>query len=127
MVEQQPHAMPAAMDDIEVMAALGVELRFLLLDQQLREAVNRPQGRAQVVGNGIREVFEFLGGGFELGGAGGDALFEMGVELADFLLGPLAVRDVAGDALHPAGLAVHFDPPGADFQQHEAAILGEQG
>ncbi len=50
------------------------------------------------MGNRVREGFQFLVGRLQFRGALDDPLFELSVELATFLAGPLAFRDVAQKA-----------------------------
>ena len=44
--------------------------------------------------NRIGKGFQFLVGGFELGGAFTDALFQVGIQLKDFLFNQLALGDI---------------------------------
>src|SRR2546425_10856216 len=72
-----------------VQVALGVrrEVCYVILQENAREPVDRPQGRAQVMRDGVAERLQFLVRGLK----GGTALL-------DFLFQPLALGDVAEDA-----------------------------
>src|SRR6267142_254852 len=95
---------------LELVSTLVVQLVALVFLQNPRKAVDRPQRRAQVVGDRIAVALELLVGGFELCGV----LHQVRVELLDGLFGPL----------------VFFALPAHDFQGssqfHEYRHLGAQ-
>ena len=63
-------------------------------------------GRAQVVGDGVGEGFEFLVGGGQFGSAHLDAMLEVGIEFEDLIFEAFAFGDVAGDGGHADDAAV---------------------
>src|SRR6267142_451054 len=95
---------------LELVSTLVVQLVALVFLQNPRKAVDRPQRRAQVVGDRIAVALELLVGGFELCGVP----HQVRVELLDGLFGPL----------------VFFALPAHDFQGssqfHEYRHLGAQ-
>ena len=58
------------------------------------------------MGNGIAEGFQFFVGGFQLGGAFGNAVFQLGIERKDLRFGFFAFGDVRDDGHAPGKLAV---------------------
>ena len=77
--------------------------------QPFHQADDKAQRGAQIVGDGIAEGFQFLVGGLQLGRAFGDALFQVGVEPADFVIRALALGDVADVALNDFEVAGLID------------------
>jgi len=66
----------------------GIELLFVLLQQEVTEALERTQRRTHVVGDAVGERFQFGHGFLKRGGALGDGAFQRGRVLAQFSLGP---------------------------------------
>ncbi len=81
-------------------------LSAVVFQQDVREAVDGAQRRAQVVRNRIGKRLQFLVGRFQLRRALGDALFQFLIELADFffrLLRSMRVRStMMPKAISPA-------------------------
>ena len=80
--------------------ALLVELRGVLLQQDLAESVDRAQRRAQVVGHGIGERFQFAVGHFQFVRALGHATLEILVQAAQFFLLALALGEFGHEHEH---------------------------
>ena len=93
--------------------------------QQFHEAQDMAQRRAQIVGDGITERFQFLVGGLQLRRAFDNALLQLVVQLADFLLGRLAFGDVGADGHVLARFALIIEE-GHDGRIHpvKGAVLG---
>ncbi len=71
-------------DALEQRLPLGIELPGVFVQDDVREALDRPQGRAQVVGRRVGEVLEIVVGLAQLGGALLDAGLEFEVQLPQF-------------------------------------------
>jgi len=90
-----------------VLQAGRVEPVGIVFQQQVAEAVDAAQRRAQVVGNGIAEALQFPERGLQVARALPHPVFQNGVQVADFLLGVPALGDVlaqSGEKIDPAGL-----------------------
>ena len=74
-------------------AALVVQDRTVVLEQDLAEAVERAQRGAQVVRDRVGEGLELGVGGLELGGAHPDAPLQLGIEVRQLSLYPATLRD----------------------------------
>ena len=109
VVDEQPHLAGAVAHPAQIVARLVGQLAAVLVDQQLGEAVDAPQRRAQVVGHRVGERLELLVRGFQLRGPLADAPLE--------LLGQPLVSLVAGFHLRFA----HLDP-----RQHFVEGVDEQ-
>ena len=59
----------------------------MIFQENPGEAVNGPEGRPQVMGDGIGKTFQLLVGRLQLGRALFDPLFQFFIELQDFFLG----------------------------------------
>jgi len=81
------------------MLSLFREFRFVASQQQVHIAAGVPQRCSQIVGDRIGKRFEFLVRRFQLRRALGDAVFEIGVQPADFFLGELARSDVRNETV----------------------------
>jgi hypothetical protein len=60
VIDQAPHLGGVLTNDAQVALSFRRELRRLVFQQDVRKAIHRPQRRAQVVRNRIRERFQFL-------------------------------------------------------------------
>ena len=80
IVNQIPHPLCRLGNRRQMAQALFGKRRPGVLLQQFHEAHDMAQRRAQIVGDGITERFQFLVGGLQLRRAFGDALFQLGVE-----------------------------------------------
>ena len=69
-------------------------LAGMIFQENPGETVNGPEGRPQVMGDGIGKTFQFLVGRLQLGRAPLHPLFQLFIELVDFFLGLFPVRDV---------------------------------
>ena len=69
-VEQGGHPVDTVQDVSRQLLPLRIEFRSA--QEDLREHMNRPEGLAQIVGHGVREVVECRGGGLLLGSRGRD-------------------------------------------------------
>ncbi len=83
-VDKLSHALDAGADTLNVVAASSVDGVGVVFREGEREAVYGAKRSAQVVGDGVGEGFELAVGGFELGSALANALFEGGVENSNF-------------------------------------------
>lgn len=81
----------------------------MLVQEDVGIAVDGPQGRAEVVRDGIGERLEFAVGRGEVGGPLLDALLEFGIEPAVLVLGLFEPGDVVADAEDAAVGAVGVD------------------
>src|SRR5581483_12464833 len=90
----------------------------VVLEQGLAEAVDGPQRRPQVVGDGVAEGLKLPVHGDELGVAAGEVL----VQQADAVLRPLPLGDVADDAGDEEPVVVP-DGGQADLDRYLAAVL----
>lgn len=88
VVDEQAHGLRGPADPLEIVPPRLVQRPQVILQQGLAEAVDAPEGRPQVVRDGIAEGLQLLVGGLQLGCAFPDALLQFCVEPADFFLRP---------------------------------------
>jgi hypothetical protein len=100
-------AMLSALNGCQMPKASFRQRRPGVLFQQLHEALDLSQRRAQIVGDRITERFQFLADGFQLRRAFEDALLKGFVETGYFILRVFALLDVADVALNHLFGAVH--------------------
>jgi len=113
VVDENRHPLRGGPDALEVASALDIELRGAVLEHDAAEPVDAAQRRAQIMRHRIAKRLQLPVACREIGGAVRHALFEAGVELEYFLLGPLALGDVVQrDDQMPA--PVYQDGLGAD-------------
>ena len=86
LIYQLAHGLGILVHDVQVSLGIGIELWRVFFEQDLRETVDCPQRRAQVVRDGVGEGFEFSVGGFKFFGALTNSLLKFIVERANFLL-----------------------------------------
>src|SRR5215204_780205 len=118
------HPLAGVLGAPQVKPAFFVQLVFVVFQQYLAEAVDGPQGGAQVVRNRVAEGLQLVVEGLELGGAPPDASLQLFVEPAEIFLGALALGDVAdhhADDL-PTSVADHVR---ADLHLDQGAILAK--
>ena len=116
----------AGPDPVEVVAALVVQAVRAVAEQGLAEAVDGPQRRAQVVGDGVGERLQLLHRLRQLRGALADALLELGVQRADLLVRGAALRHVVGDGGEPAQRAAAVAQRGqGDVGPEARAVLAD--
>ena len=90
IVDQQAHLPGVLADPLEVAPRLPVQAGGMFRHKDLAEAVDGPQGGAQVVGDGIGETLQLLVGGLQLSRAHDDAFLQLTLESPEFVIGPLA-------------------------------------
>jgi hypothetical protein len=100
VIYQKTHAARAFADALQMMLALGRDLRTEFLQQNLGKSANMPQRGPQVVGDRISERFQFPVRGFQLSRALFYSLFQFIVELANFPLRFLPLGNIAGRGKH---------------------------
>ena len=100
IIDEQSHALGFRANAHQVLTPSVIKLVAAILQQGVAPTVNSAQGSAQVMGNGVGKGFELLVGDFQLGSAAMDALFQLGVEQADFFLGFSSPGDIHGHADH---------------------------
>src|SRR6266571_4587886 len=113
VIDELPHALARGPDPPQIALAGFIQLLAAVLQQCLAEAVNTPQRRPQVVGDGVAEGLQLFVGGFDLHGS----LFELLVKLLDPCLRPLLFGDIPG---HPH----HSDHP-ARLVTKSSAVCGQ--
>ena len=94
IVDEKSHALRFGANAIQILVRVSVERGPVVFQQRQAPAVDPTQRRAKIVRHRIGEGFQLLVGGLELDGAVLNALFQLPVELPDFLLRALFLRDI---------------------------------
>ena len=114
------HAHGGGANSAQIVVGLASRLSPKSSSERLAEAVDAPQRRPQIVGDGVAERLELAIGRVELGQAPG----EIFVELLDLGLGQLAVADVT-DGGHDEGAGPGMDRAQADLHGELAAVAAK--
>ena len=110
VVDQLAHAPRVDLDAIEMPLRGVIELVGVILFEDLHEAGDRAQRRAQIVRDRITERFELAIGGAQFGGPQFDALLEIGAALFDLLRHGVERIGEPADLVFAIHLDVHVRP-----------------
>src|SRR4051812_9235512 len=95
VVDKVAHLFGGTGNNVEQFPIFRIEFGAGGASEHFRKTINVPERGAQIVRNGIAESLQFFISGLELDSALENAILEFGVELANLLLGALALGDVA--------------------------------